>query len=89
MCCCGPTDVAPVWVWDEGVVREYGHRWLDMFTVEGSPCAVVADENEADVIGSNSVQPCLHGDTHYVGRDELHEDMKGEPRTPPTSPTKR
>ena len=84
MCCCGPTDVAPVWVWDEGVVREYGiGGWTWVFTVAGSPCAVVADQNEADVLGSISVQPRLHRDTHYVDRDELHEDMKGKPRTPP------
>ena len=73
-----------MWVWDEGVVREYGiGGWTWVFTVAGSPCAVVADENEADVIGSNSVQPRLHRVTHYLGRDELDEDMKGKPRTPP------
>ena len=57
--------------------------WTWVFTVAGSHCAVVADENEAGVLGSNSVQRRLHRDTHYVDRDEeLHEDMKGKPRTP-------
>ncbi len=54
--------------------------------VDTCNCAIVADRIETGVLGSNSVQPRLHGDTHYVDRDELHEDMTGEPWTP-TPPT--